>query len=63
MTVILINSNIINNYSPRLTHGYIAADLDTSKIVLLVVIGIVGIALVAFVVHTIRCYLNKPSVD
>ncbi len=31
--------------------------------VVIVAMVLIGVALLGFVIHTIRCYLNKPSVD
>ena len=36
---------------------------DTGKIVLYVAIGIIALLFLGFVIHTLRCYLNRPDAD
>lgn len=42
---------------------YLEFNSEASKIILIALMVVVGILFIGFIIHTLRCYLNKPKTD
>lgn len=40
--------------------GKFSLDSESNKMMLILVLVLLGIAFLAFIIHTIRCYLTRP---